>query len=83
MRVTLMVLLAFTRPIAADDWARAEVAYVFSQNGSRFVRTVPGQSIGETFGFAGAPKGEWARAEFYARQRDRSYALVAESAVAE
>jgi hypothetical protein len=43
---------------------------------------IPGTSIGETVGFAGAPKGTPARAEFYARQDDRSYRLLADVALA-
>ena len=38
----------------------------------------PGNSVGETVGFAGAPKGKHATAEFYRRAPDRSYRLAAE-----
>lgn len=62
----------------ADDWPAARVANVFSADGRHFVRIVPGQSIGDTVGFAGAPKGAYARAEVHTRQPDRSDQLVAE-----
>ena len=51
---------------------------VFSQNGERFVRILPGESIGDTVGFAGAAKGRYGRAELYQRQPDRSYKLIAD-----
>ena len=60
----------------ADDWPTAKVQNVFSENGQYFVRIIPGTSIGDTYGFSGAPKGPFARAEFYARQPNRSYRLV-------
>ncbi len=46
------------------------------------MRLVPGTSVGETVGFAGAPNGGPARGEFDVRQRDRSYRLVADVALA-
>jgi hypothetical protein len=42
------------------------------------VRIIPGESIGETYGFAGAAKGKWAHGELYARRPDRSFAVVAD-----
>ena len=60
----------------ADDWPTAKVQNVFSENGQYFVRIIPGTSIGDTYGFSGAPKGPFAHAEFYARQPNRSYRLV-------
>jgi hypothetical protein len=67
--------------VRADDWPAATIQTVFSGHGERFVRIVPGKSIGDTVGFAGAPKGPYARGEFYARQPDRSYRMVAEVAL--
>ena len=55
---------------------------MFSEDGRRFVRVVPGTAVGDSVGFAGAPKGAPARGEFYARQDDRSYRLVADVALA-
>jgi hypothetical protein len=60
-----------------DDWAAATTLHRFSEDGTRFVRVVPGTSIGDTMGFASAPKGPWAAAEIYERRPDGSYALVA------
>jgi hypothetical protein len=62
----------------ADDWAAAATKEAFSQSREYFVRVVPGESLGDTFGFAAAKKGRYASAEFYRRAADRSYRLVAE-----
>lgn len=62
----------------ADSWPGAVVKEVFSESRDWFVRIVPGTSIGDTVGFASAPKGPYARAEFYRRQADRSYRLMTE-----
>ncbi len=62
--------------LAADDWPGPKREEIFSKNGLRFVRILPGESLGDTFGFAGANKGRYARAEFYLRQPDRSYKLT-------
>ena len=51
---------------------------MFSKSRDWFVRVVPGTSLGDTVGFAGSPKGPYSRAEFYLRQKDRSYRLVRE-----
>ena len=50
----------------------------FSEDGSRFVRVTPGESVGDTVGFAGAKQGAYARALFYVRQPDRSYGVAAD-----
>jgi hypothetical protein len=70
--------LAIAASLHADDWPAAKLTYAFSDNGTRFIRIIPGQSIGETFGFAGARKGPWAKGEMYERQPDRSYKLIAD-----
>ena len=82
-RPALFLLLLIFLPSRAvgDDWPAAQVANAFSANGQYFVRITPGESVGDTVGFAGAPKGVYARAEFYARQADRSYALIADVAL--
>jgi hypothetical protein len=67
--------------IAADDWPSPVVQNVFSDNGRYFVRVVPGTSTGDTVGFSGAKKGPYARGEFYAREPNRSYQLVADIAL--
>jgi hypothetical protein len=48
---------------------------VFSENGRFFVRIVPGESVGDTVGFSGAPKGRYATALLYGLQPDRAYRL--------
>jgi hypothetical protein len=68
---------AFAAPAQADSWANPQVREVFSASRDHFVRMIPGKSIGETVGFAGAPKGAYATAEYYKRQADRSYKLMA------
>ena len=79
----LVVTLALgATAVFADDWPGPRTVSVFSEDGGRFVRLVPGTSVGETVGFAGAPNGGPARGEFDVRQRDRSYRLVADVALA-
>jgi hypothetical protein len=76
--VGLALVTLFGSAVRADDWAAPQVRNVFSENGQFFVRVIPGKSIGDTVGFAGAPKGGYARAEFYARQPSGSYTLAAD-----
>ena len=73
-----VILVALTAASPADDWPAARVKNVFSEDGARFVRITPGDNIGATVGFKGAKKGRNGRAEFYVRQRDRSYTLIAD-----
>jgi hypothetical protein len=49
---------------------------VFSASGDHFVRVIPGDSLGDAIGFAGSPKGTYAKAEYYRREPDRSYRLM-------
>lgn len=74
--ILLVVLSALASPAHADSWAAPQVTEVFSASRDHFVRITPGQSLGDTMGFAGSPKGPFAAAEFYARQPDRSYRLM-------
>jgi hypothetical protein len=74
----LFVLAILAGVARADDWPAAEVKEVFSESREWFVRVVPGSSIGDTVGFAGSPKGPYAKAEFYKRQSDRSYRVTKE-----
>ena len=62
----------------ADDWPGALPFQVFSKSAKYFVRVIPGESIGDTVGFAGARKGKYAQALNYALQADRSYKLLHE-----
>jgi len=43
-----------------------------SENGAIVVRVTPGESIGDTYGFASAPKGKFASAQWL-RYRDKGY----------
>ena len=65
--------------LPADDWPGPKREEVFSKNGLRFVRILPGESVGDTFGLAGGKQGKYALAEFYRRNQDRSYRLTAEA----
>lgn len=77
----LALALAAAVPALADDWAGPVVKEVFSQSREYFVRIRPGESIGDTYGFAGGKKGRYATAEFYRSAPDRSYRLVAETSL--
>lgn len=77
LRVAVLVVLLSPGALA-DDWTGPRVANVFSADGIHFVRIIAGASFGETVGFTDAPKGAHARAEFYTRQADRSYRLMAD-----
>lgn len=80
---SIVVALSLTASgLRGDDWPGAQVQNLFSKDGSHFVRIAPGTSWGDTVGFAGAGKGEYARGLFYALQEDRSYRLVADVALA-
>jgi hypothetical protein len=81
MLAAAVVAIAFAAPLAADSWPAATIKEVFSDSREWFVRVVPGKSLGDTVGFAGSPKGPYARAEFYRRANDRSYRLVTEIAL--
>ncbi|MCE9521685.1 MAG: hypothetical protein K8S25_04550 [Alphaproteobacteria bacterium] len=78
MLATLALLLV-SAPASADDWPGPQTKEVFSTSRDYFVRIVPGNSIGDTVGFKGAHKGNYATAEFYRRDQDRSYKLIAET----
>jgi hypothetical protein len=62
-----------------DSWAAPRTSEAFSASREYFVRVLPGESLGDTFGFAGERKGRYATAEFYRRGEDRSYRLIAET----
>jgi hypothetical protein len=62
--------------LAADDWPAARPITMFTSSGDHLVRILPGKSVGDLFGFAGAPKGPYATAELYVRQPDRSYTFL-------
>ena len=78
LRLLALLILACVAaaPARADSWAAPPVTEVFSASRDHFVRITPGNSLGDTVGFAGSEKGPYAAAEFYARQPDRSYRLM-------
>jgi hypothetical protein len=75
------LLVLMPSSVRSDDWPGAQSQTVFSADGRRFVRLLPGTAWGDTIGFAGARKGPYARGQFYALQSDRSYRLVADVAL--
>jgi hypothetical protein len=75
---SFLMLVFLPGLVAADQWPAAKVQSVFSGNGLRFVRIVPGESYGDTVGFKGSKTGAYARGEFYEKQPDRSYKLMAD-----
>ena len=74
-----VLLSATTMAVRADDWAAPQTKEVFSASRDYFVRVTPGESLGDTIGFAGAKKGKYAAAELHRRNPDRSYRLVTET----
>jgi hypothetical protein len=79
LAATAFCLLA--SPALADSWAGPQTKEVFSANREHFVRVIPGESVGDTYGFASARKGRYAMAQFYRRAPDRSYQLIAETSL--
>jgi hypothetical protein len=70
--VSLIVFTACSS-VSADEWPSPRVREEFSQSRSYFVRVTPGNSWGDEVGFKGAPKGGFARAQFFRREPDMSY----------
>jgi hypothetical protein len=66
----------------ADSWPAATISETFSANRDWFVRVTPGTSVGDAFGFDGAPKGRFAAAEWFRRDADGSYRIVARATLA-
>jgi len=63
--------------LLADDRPGPQIREVFSKGRDHFVRVIPGESWGDAIGFAGSPKGKYAKALFYHRQGDGFYGLGA------
>jgi hypothetical protein len=78
----LLLLAAGSQAAWADSWPGPRVFTVFSESGRYFVRFVPGESVGDTVGFAGASRGRYATALLYELQPDRAYRLLHEVALA-
>lgn len=74
-RIAFLVLVIFSASFnaaIADSWKSATVKAVVSENGTTIVRVIPGASIGDTYGFAGAAKGKFASAQWF-RFRENRY----------
>ena len=78
MSLLIAELTLQTAPSLADEWLAPKPQHVVSTNGKYLVWIVPGESWGDTVGFAGSKKGTYARAEFYEKQTDRSFKLIAD-----
>jgi hypothetical protein len=76
----LAVFLAALPSAWADSWPDATVKAVASESGEIVVRITPGTSIGDTYGFAGSPKGKFASAQWF-RYRDNRYELYQTAAM--
>jgi hypothetical protein len=72
---SLIIIFLFPLKAMADQWIGPTTSEVFSESREYFVRVIPGKSIGDTFGFAGAKKGVFAKAELYQRGKEKSYKL--------
>jgi hypothetical protein len=73
-----LVWVAMASEARGDDWPWPTVRELFSKNREYFVRVTPGESVGETWGLAGAKIGKHARAAFFRVQADRGYRLERE-----
>lgn len=71
--LALGLLPLAARQAQADSWVRPVVSEVFSASRGHFVRVTPGNSWGDTVGFKGEAKGQYATAAWYARAVDGSY----------
>jgi hypothetical protein len=76
--LTMFAIALASTSALADDWPGPQTTEVFSASRNYFVRVIPGNSIGDTVGFKGAKRGNFAKAEFYHRENDRSYRRVAD-----
>lgn len=74
--IVVLTLQAFNG--LADEWPAPTSQHAVSRNGKYLARIVPGESWGDTVGFAGSKKGSYARGEFHEKQADRSFKLIAD-----
>jgi hypothetical protein len=70
--VVAALVLTWIVCVRADEWPAPRVQNVFSSNGQYFVRVMPGTVVNDAVGQGRS------RGEFYRRQADRSYRLVAD-----
>jgi hypothetical protein len=76
--LSLVLISLFPVRATADSWPGAVIKEEFSESREVFVRVIPGESFGDTFGFAGEKKGKYARAELYRVGDDKSYKLMSQ-----
>ena len=76
--MTIFLAAFLSIGVAMDSWPGAQTKEVFSASREWFVRVTPGKSFGDTVGFGSSAKGPYARAEFFRRDANRGYRLVAE-----
>jgi len=76
--LAFVLCLVSAQCLPADDWPGPVIREVFSNDRTYFVRISPGESLGETVGFAGTRIGKRAVAEFFRVQADRGYRLEQE-----
>ena len=62
---------------AADSWLPAESMSIISKSGKYVVHIVPGESLGEVYGFGGEKIGQHAKARYY-RYRNDAYEKYSE-----
>lgn len=74
----IVVLTLQTFNSLADEWPAPTSQHAVSRNGKYLARIVPGKSWGDTVEFAESKKGAYARGEFYEKQTDRSFKLIAD-----
>lgn len=66
MRIIVVTLfLFFMSNAVADSWVAAQPISAVSENAEWLVRVEPGESMGDVYGFAGSPKGEYAEATLF------------------
>jgi hypothetical protein len=74
-----LVLAGVAAAVQADSWPAAVATAMASPDGKIVVRVLPGDSLGDVVGFAGAKKGKPARALFYRLEGEDRYAKYQEA----
>ncbi len=80
LRFTIIFLIfTLSRVVFADSWPEARSLSAIDGSGRFVVKVYPGDSIGDTYGFSGAPKGKYASIEVYRlKKNSKSFILVNE-----
>ena len=77
-RLYIAFLISLSLYTYADSWAPAEPLGSISPDGDIIVRITPGDSLGDTWGFAGAKTGEYATATYYKFRKNGGYSKFQE-----